>query len=330
MKDGNPPNPTISARAFWSNGDGTGQISPTAVLSDTEKVVVKSHWSALSKGTETLVYTGRVPASEYQRMRCPFQEGAFPGPVKYGYMAVGEVLSGPLPVGTMVFALHPHQDVFSLPGEAVLEIPSDISPRRAVLAANMETALNGLWDSGIGPGDRVAIVGAGVVGLMVARLASLIPGCDVTLFDIDRDKAEIATTLGTNFTSSASDLGEADLVFHCSGAPSGLETALGACGFEAKLVEMSWYGSQPVTAPLGADFHAKRLTLTSSQVGAVSPGHRPRWTHRRRLEKAINLLADSAWDALISDEIPFDSLPDAMHAIAKREKNPVAMIIRYA
>lgn len=310
-------------------GEGTiaEEILPSPAADD---VVVRTRFTAISRGTETLVFAGLVPPSEYGRMRAPFQEGAFPGPVKYGYCNVGEVESGPSHlIGRQVFSLYPHQTRFVVPAAAVHDVPSSVPPERAVLAANMETALNGVWDGDVKPGDRIAVVGGGTVGCLVAWLASRVPGCDVTLVDINPARASIARDLGVPFAAPARAPRECDVLFHVSGSPDGLATALTLCAFEATIVEMSWYGSKTVTAPLGEAFHSQRLTIRSSQVGHVAPSNRARWTHRRRMALALSLLAAPELDALVTGESPFEELPMVMGELASGRRDALCHRIRY-
>ena len=313
----NPPKPQ---RAWWVTGAGRGEILPASADAPGESggerfVTVESLYSGISRGTESLVFHGRVPKTEYSRMRAPFQEGNFPWPVKYGYANVGRVVEGPAELlGKTVFCLYPHQNRYRVPVEAVTLLPEKLPPERAILAANMETAVNGLWDGNPAIGDRIAVVGLGVVGLLVAWLASRIPGTRVTAIDTNPDRRAVAQSLGLTFSNrSAAD--DHDLVIHASGHPSGLETALGLAGQEATIVEMSWYGDQPVSAPLGAAFHPRRLTLKSSQVGRISPARVPRWDYGKRLAMALELLQDDALDVLITGECRFDELPKSMPRI---------------
>lgn len=325
------------ATAFWTEEPGRGALRrETVPVPDSDEVMVETLYSAISRGTEALVFSGRVPSILYEVMRAPFQTGTFPGPVKYGYAAVGRVVQGPWDrVGQSVFVLHPHQDCFVVPAAAALPIPGIVPPERAVLAANMETALNALWDSGVGPGDRVSVIGLGVVGLLAAWLVRGIPGTEVTAIDIDPAKRGIADALGLHFVTPDAALapnaatGDADVVIHASGHPDGLVTALALAGFEARLVELSWYGTQPVTLPLGEAFHARRLDIRSSQVGAVSPSRRPRWNHTRRLAKALDLLANPALDALIDDESSFEALPDTLAALAAGKRHALCHRVIY-
>jgi 2-desacetyl-2-hydroxyethyl bacteriochlorophyllide A dehydrogenase len=290
--------------------------------------VVRTLWSGVSRGTERLVFEGRVPVSEHERMRAPFQEGAFPFPVKYGYCAVGIVEAGPAHLlGETVFCLYPHQDRFVVPASRLALVPKAVPARRAVLAANMETALNAHWDAGSGPADRIVVVGGGVLGLLTAFIAAQLPGAEVTLVDLDPARAALAETLGFGFAQPPDCPGEVDLVFHASASAAGLATAIGAAGFEARIVELSWYGEGAVAAPLGGAFHAKRLQLVSSQVGQVSPSRRPRFDYARRTQAALALLADERLDALISEEIGFRDAPARLPALFAG--NGITAVLRY-
>jgi NADPH:quinone reductase-like Zn-dependent oxidoreductase len=293
-------------------------------------LLIRARASGISRGTETLVFRGEVPRSEWQRMRCPFQEGEFPAPVKYGYAVAGMVEDGPAEWrGRRVFCLHPHQDRFVVPQDAVVAIPDAVPERRATLAANMETAVNGLWDGMPGPGDRIAVIGAGVVGTLVAALAARLPGAEVELIDIDPTRATLATAFGCGFAVPQRARGEADLVFHASGNPDGLATALAGAGFETTVVEMSWYGTGIVPLALGGAFHSRRLTLRSSQVGAVPATRRGRWPRRRRLELALSLLCDPLFDLLLSGETDFAALPELMPRLALSSEGALCHTVRY-
>jgi threonine dehydrogenase-like Zn-dependent dehydrogenase len=319
------------AKALWYVGRGRAELREAALPEiGPGEALVRTAWTGVSRGTERLVLDGKVSAAESERMRAPMQEGDFPFPVKYGYCAVGMVEGGPAALaGRTVFALHPHQDRFVAPVEMLAPVPEDVPARRAVLAANLETALNGLWDSGSGPGDRIVIVGAGVVGLLVGALAARLPGAEVTLVDVELSRAEIAARLGCRFQKPLDAPGDADVVFHASASANGLACALACAGSEATIVEMSWYGDAMVPAPLGLAFHSRRLKLVSSQVGEVSATRRPRWTRRRRLEKALALLADERLDPLITDEVAFADLPRELPRLLAPGAPGLASVIRY-
>ncbi|MDH4413100.1 MAG: zinc-binding alcohol dehydrogenase [Rhizobium sp.] len=276
------------------------------------EVLIRTLYSGISRGTEALIFKGQVPESEFDRMRGPHMEGSFPFPVKYGYAAVGQVVSGPSEfLGKAVFALHPHQDRFILPADQVTPLPDALPPRRAVLAANMETALNITWDAGIQPGDRVAVFGAGVVGTLVAYLSSRIVGTETVLIDTDPSRQGVATGLDLSFAEPDKLDGEFDVLINATAAGAALENAIAHAGLEARIVEASWYGDRNVSLPLGGAFHSRRLSLISSQVGGIPASRRARWTYRRRMAKALELLLDVRLDRLISGETAFSELPDA-------------------
>jgi NADPH:quinone reductase-like Zn-dependent oxidoreductase len=318
--------------ALWYCGASKVEIRREVLGSPAAgEVRVKSLYSAISRGTESLVFSGRIPVSEFGRMRAPFMAGDFPFPVKYGYATVGRVEDGGGPLqGKKVFALHPHQTAFNIPAASVVVLPDEVPPHRAVLAANMETALNGVWDAVPGPADHIAVIGAGVVGSLVAYLCGRMPGTRVTLVDINPARAELASALGVRFAAPAQAEGDCDLVVHASGSPNGLSTALDLAGDEATVLEMSWYGDQVVTTPLGGPFHSRRLRLISSQVGSVAPSHRPRWSHQRRLSAALALLADSRLDVLLAPAVEFDDLPQRLPEILSAGSTTLCQSIAYS
>ncbi|HEX5999710.1 MAG TPA: zinc-binding alcohol dehydrogenase [Hyphomicrobiaceae bacterium] len=320
------------ARALWYAGHGVVECRAAPLPEPAAREArVRTLYSGISRGTERLVLHGAVGASEWERMRCPMQEGAFPFPVKYGYCAVGVVEQGPADLaGRTVFCLHPHQDVFHAPADRLALVPAPVPPRRATLAANMETALNALWDSGAGAGDRIVVVGAGIVGLLTASLAARLPGAAVTVVDVAEARHPLAQALGAGFALPATAPGEADVVFHASANGAGLNTALACAGFEATIVEMSWYGDQPITVGLGGAFHSRRLRLIGSQVGHVSSSRRSRWDHRRRLDAALRLLDQPALDLLVAEEIDFEDAAEALPRMLATDAQGLAPVIRYA
>ncbi|MCD2184658.1 zinc-dependent alcohol dehydrogenase [Rhizobium sp. GN54] len=304
--DGAAPN----ACALWFPSAGLCEMreEPLPEPGDGEVRVRMLH-SGISRGTESLVFHGRVPSSEFERMRGPHMRGAFPFPVKYGYSAVGLVEQGDASLlGRTVFCLHPHQDMFTVADDAVVPLPEALPPARAVLAANMETALNIVWDAGILPGDRVAVFGAGVVGALVAYLASGIIGTDVLLIDRNPMRASLAAGLGIAFATGDTVADEFDVLVNASGSAQALSRAIELAGQEARIVEASWHGDRSVSLPLGGAFHSRRLTIASSQVGCLPAARRMRWTHARRLVKALELLRDDRLDVLISGETRFADL----------------------
>ena len=323
--------PSGDARAFWTVAPARGELrEETLPVPGSDEVRVRARYGAVSRGTEAIVFRGEVPPSEHERMRAPFQAGDFPFPVKYGYIGVGEVETGPdALVGRTVFCLHPHQDRYVVPAAAVTVLPDTVPPARAVLAANMETAVNGLWDAGIGLGDRVAVVGGGVVGCLVAYLAGRVPGCEVELVDTNPARRAVADALGAGFASPEAACAEADLVVHASGDPHGLARALELAGREATVLEMSWFGERHATLALGGAFHSRRLVLRASQVGTLPAERRARWDYRRRLALALDLLKDPALDVLITGESDFRELPELMARLANAPGDTLCHRIRY-
>jgi NADPH:quinone reductase-like Zn-dependent oxidoreductase len=322
---------TESVRAFWIAEPGRGEIrSEPLGLPSSEDVVVRALYSGISRGTESIVFQGRVPPSEFARMRAPFQQGEFPAPVKYGYASVGEIERGPRDLlGQRAFVLFPHQTKYMVPAGAVHVVPAAVPSGRAVLAANLETAINGVWDAAVKPGDRVAVVGGGAVGCLAAWLASRIAGCEVELVDVNPQRAEIARALGIGFAGPMVARGEADVVIHASGTADGLATAMFLAGFEATIVELSWYGDKQVPVVLGGSFHARRLTLKSSQVGHVATSQRTRWDTGRRMALALSFLSHGELDVLITGESAFEDLPSAMATLSASPGNTICHRIRY-
>jgi threonine dehydrogenase-like Zn-dependent dehydrogenase len=291
-------------------------------------VRVRASHGALSRGTEALVAAGRVPESEFERMRAPFMEGRFPFPVKYGYATVGLAETGAL-AGRSVFTLYPHQTLFDLPESAVVPLPDHVPPQRGVLAANMETALNATWDMAPGPAGRIAVVGAGVVGALTGYLCAKASGADVTLIDINPARAAVARVLGLKFAAPDAAPRDCDWVVHASASAAGLKTALGLAGDEATVLELSWYGSGDVPVPLGGAFHSRRLKLIASQVGKVAPSRRASHTHRQRLEATLELLADPRLDVLLAPAIAFEDLPARLPEILGSQSGILCQLIRY-
>jgi 2-desacetyl-2-hydroxyethyl bacteriochlorophyllide A dehydrogenase len=319
------------ATALWYVDRGQAELrQETIAAPKPDEVLVRAHFGAISRGTERLIYSGRMPSSEYERMRCPRMAGSFPFPVKYGYASVGRVEAGAAQLlDRVVFCLHPHQTLFTLPVAGALPVPDHVPATRAVLAANMETALNAVWDARPSPADRIAVVGAGVVGLLTAYLCGRMPGAQVTVVDVAPSRAAVAKGLGVHFAMPEKAPRDCDVVFHASGTESGLATALGLAGDEATIVELSWYGTGDVAAPLGGEFHSRRLRLISSQVGKVAPSHRPRWTTQRRLAAAIGLLDDPALDALLSPAYKFEELPKSLPSILSAHSDVICPVIAY-
>ncbi|MET8678874.1 zinc-binding alcohol dehydrogenase [Streptomyces sp. NPDC004647] len=302
------------ARAFWLRSPGNGEIRTVSLPEPAaDDVLVRTLCSGVSRGTETLVFRGGVPESQYTTMRAPFQDGEFPGPVKYGYLNVGVVEEGPESLlGRTVFCLYPHQTRYVVPASAVTPVPDTVPAARAVLAGTVETAVNALWDAAPLIGDRIAVVGAGMVGCCVAAVLARYPAVRVQIVDADPTRADIAKALGVDFALPEDAAGECDLVVHASATESGLARSLELLATEGTVLELSWYGDRRISLPLGEAFHSRRLVVRSSQVGAVSPARRSRRTFADRLAVSLDLLADPAFDALITGECAFEELPTVL------------------
>jgi NADPH:quinone reductase-like Zn-dependent oxidoreductase len=324
--------PTMSHQ-FWTMAPGRGAIveAPLAPRRPGE-VLVRALFSGISRGSESLVFRGEVPPSQHQAMRAPFQEGEFPAPVKYGYASVGEVRDGAAAddlLGRTVFCLFPHQDVYCVPAGDVVPLPDGVPAERAILAANMESALTIAWDAGPLAGDRIVIIGAGVVGLLVAWLCRQTPGAAVTVVDVDPGREAAARALGVQLLHEPPLGADADLVIHASGHPDGLRSALQVAGVEGTIVEASWHGDHDVCLPLGEWFHSRRLTIRSSQVGRIPPGRAPRWSRVRRMSLALELLRAPELDTLITGESGFSELPEVMARLSHDSRAALCHRVRY-
>ena len=321
----------LQATAFWVEKPGVGVLRHESLppVGDGE-VVVRTLFTGVSRGTELSVFGGHVPESERERMRAPFQQGDFPGPVKYGYLNVGVVERGPDSLmGQIVFTLFPHQSVFVVPADAVVPVPDGIPARRAVLAGAVETAINVLWDAAPVVGDRVSVIGAGMIGCCVARLARGIPGAQVTLIDVNPARKAIADQLGVGFSDTADAPRGRDIVINTSGSDAGLQLALETVVTEGEVIEASWYGDRPATLMLGADFHSRRLTIRSSQVGAVAARRRGSRTTHERLALALQFLHDPVFDALLTAESSWRDLPDVMASLADGSRDDLCHSINW-
>jgi threonine dehydrogenase-like Zn-dependent dehydrogenase len=320
------------AQAFWVVSPGMGEIRTTSLPEPGPgEVLVRTLYSCISRGTETLVFRGEVPVSQHALMRAPFQEGDFPGPVKYGYLNVGVVEGGPKNmVGRNVFCLYPHQSAYVVPVDAVVAIPDGVPPARAVLAGTVETAVNAAWDAAPLVGDRITVVGAGMVGCCVAAVLARFPGASVQLVDVNPQRAEVAKALGVHFATPERAEPGRDVVFHASATAAGLQLCLELLAREGTVTELSWYGDREVSVRLGGEFHSGRLSIHSSQVGMVAPARRGSRSYSDRLAIALDLLGDPVYDALLSGESSFEQLPDVLAAFSAGTTPALAHLITYS
>jgi NADPH:quinone reductase-like Zn-dependent oxidoreductase len=319
------------ALAYWLRGPGRGELRPEPLRTPrSDEVLVRTLRSGVSRGTETLVFGGHVPPGQFDAMRAPFQEGDLPGPVKYGYLSVGVVEQGPLHLrGHTVFCLYPHQSAYVVPRSSVVPLPEGVPPRRAVLAGTVETAVNALWDAAPLIGDRIAVVGGGMIGCSVAAVLAGFPGAKVQLVDADPSRAAVAAKLGVEFALPADATGDCDVVVHASATSAGLTRSLELLAAEATVIELSWYGDKQVSVPLGEFFHSRRLVVKSSQVGGIAPARRGRRTYADRLALSLELLADPRFDALITGQSDFDELPEVLPRLADGSLPAMCHVVNY-
>jgi threonine dehydrogenase-like Zn-dependent dehydrogenase len=327
--------PDIRATAYWTVGPGRGELREQLLpIPAPGEARVRTLHSGVSRGTELLVHRGGVPPAVAARMRAPFQEGDLPEPVKYGYLSVGTVealgegVDADL-LGRTVFCLYPHQDRYVVPATALTPVPDGVPARRAVLAGTVETALNAIWDAAPRLGDRIAVIGAGMVGCAVAALLNTFPLQRLELIDVDERRRPIAEDLGVRLVTPEQAQGDCDVVLHCSATGAGLSRGLELLGDEGELIELSWYGDQPVAVNLGAEFHARRLSIRASQVGVVAASRRSRRTYAQRLALALDLLQDPVFDALIRGHGPFTELPQMMDRLATGELDSLCHVVDY-
>ena len=319
------------ATAYWTTGPKHGELRNEALHAPGPgEALVRTLYSGISKGTEIVVHTGSVPPRVAEEMRAPHQEGTFPSPVKFGYLSVGIVEEGPEDwAGQKVFCLNPHQDRYVISTDALTRIPDGVPARRAVLTGTVETAVNALWEAGPRLGDRIAVVGAGLVGGMVATLLRTFPLARLQLVDLDSERKHLADKLGVDFALPDDATPDCDIVFHCSASQEGLARSLQLAGHEGEIIEMSWYANREVTLPLGEDFHARRLSIRASQVGVVARPRRHRRTTAERLELAVELLKDPVFDAFLTGASPFAELPAVVQNLADGTLEALCHVIEY-
>jgi threonine dehydrogenase-like Zn-dependent dehydrogenase len=321
----------LRATAYWTLAPGHGALRDEDLRDPGPgEVLVRARHSGISRGTELLVHRGEVPAAVADRMRAPFQEGDFPGPVKYGYLSVGVVEQGPEHLRHRdVFALFPHQDRYIVPADAVTLVPVGIPARRATLAGAAETAVNALWDAAPRIGDRIAVIGAGMVGCMVAAMLRTLPLGRLQLVDVDPKRAAVAAALGVELVEPDDAAGGCDIVIHASATAAGLQRSLELLGDEGEVIELSWYGEKEIPVSLGSDFHARRLSIRASQVTEIAAARRARRSPADRMAVAFTFLRDEALDSLITGSSPFAELPETIRQIAAGELDAICHVVDY-
>ena len=307
-----------SVEAYWVVSPNEGAIQPvpdpTPVLPGHS--LVRAVAAGISPGTERLVASGRISADQDTVMGCRYMEGSFALPVKYGYSLVGIGITGALQ-GHRVFTMHPHQTLACVQDDHTVILPDHIGDARATLFPNLETAVNGVWDAALRPAEQAVVVGAGPVGLLLAFVLRRETGTPTIVMEPDADRAAFAADLpwvGEVLSPQDAD-GAHDVALHASGSPAGLQSALDTVGFEGRVIDLSWYGSTPVTLDLGTAYHHDRKRIQASQVGTVAPNHRGPDGHRVRNEAVLDLLKDDGLDALMARPEPFHQLPTLMQRV---------------
>jgi len=294
-----------------------------------------------------MVYCGEAPSGLALDATFPTLQGRFSFPVKYGYASVGRVVdagsgvSG-LAEGDLVFAFNPHETCYTVPATVVIRLPREPDPRIGIFAANVETALNSLLDAAPRLGERVVVIGQGVVGLLITQLVRKAGASLIITSDLYEKRRQLSLSAGADVAldPSAESLAErvsaltggvgADVVIEASGQPRALDDAIAAAAHEGRVVVVSWYGTKRAELNLGGDFHRKRLTLKSSQVSNLDPSLAPRWTILRRRELAVRYLGELLLDELISHMLPFDRAAEAYRLIDEQPGEVIQVALDYS
>jgi 2-desacetyl-2-hydroxyethyl bacteriochlorophyllide A dehydrogenase len=292
------------------------------------QVLVRTQFSGISGGTELLAYRGLIDPDLPLDERIGALGGTFRHPFPYGYSCVGRVEAGSLPVGTTVFAFHPHQDVLLLDEADAVVLPDGTPPREATLFPSVETALQLSLDAGPVAHERVVVLGLGVVGLLTALLLQR-AGARVVAADPVQPRRAIAASVGIAAVAPGDLPTGVPRVVELSGSPSALPRALDLLAHEGTALVGSWYGRQDVVLPLGGAFHRRRLTIRSSQVSTIPAALAARWDHARRRAAAAALLADLPLAALATTEVRFDDIARAYALLDDGTAGVLHVALRY-
>jgi 2-desacetyl-2-hydroxyethyl bacteriochlorophyllide A dehydrogenase len=333
----------VKARALWFAAPRTATLREESVPPPGPgEVRVETVASAVSSGTEMLVYRGEVP--QHLPLDLPTLRGTYGFPIKYGYAAAGRVFDmGPgveqFSVGDPVFVHHPHQEVFVVPARMPVRLPEGLDPLLGVFVANLETAINVVHDTPLRLGESALVLGGGVVGQLVARLLRLAGAGAVLVVDPLHMRRELAVAAGADHALGVEGLNErvkeitggrgVDVAVEASGSGAALQAAIEAVALEGTVVVASWYGTRPVTLDLGGHFHRGRVRLRSSQVGRLDPALAPRWDRDRRTETAVALLDKLKLGNLISHRLPFDRAAEAYPLLDERPGEAVQVVFTY-
>ena len=334
----------FEARALWFDAPRVVELRPERVPSPSPgEVRIQTIASALSQGTEMLVYRGEVP--EDLPLDLPTLAGGFGFPIKYGYATVGRVLDvgsgvAHLVAGDHVFVHYPHQDAFVVPADMPVPLPDGLDPLLSLFVANLETAINIVHDTPLYLGETALVFGQGVVGLLVSQLLKLAGAERVLAVDPLAKRRELACALAVDEAfEPGDDLTErileatggrgADVAVEVSGSGTALQSAIDTVTIEGTVVVASWYGKKPVSLSLGGHFHRGRLRLISSQVGQIPSDLGPRWDRARRTETVLGLLPRLRLEELVSHRFPFEKAPEAYRLVDERPGEVVQAILVY-
>jgi len=319
----------LKIQALWHINPVSSDILRSEPEIQKNQCLLQSKYSLISVGTERTVSMGKVPVDLHDSMAVPYMKGAFSFPVKYGYSLVGKVLKGPSEwMGRNVHLMHPHQDYCYSNLSDLFILPPTIPLKRATLISNMETAVNAIWDSQVSIGDRVVVVGFGLIGSLVALIVRQIPGVEVQVVEIDKSRQQVARSLGFGVSDSCKK-NHFDMAFHASGSATGLQNAIDAVGLEGPIIELSWYGNRKVDISLGTTFHSLRKQLISSQVSFIPSTKQSGWDFKRRKKTVLNLLHNPVFDHLLDTEVPFKESPSVFEKIRNNDWEPLTCVVKY-
>ena len=337
-----------SAISVWFTSPRTVELRASSVAVPARgEVRIQTLFSGISHGSEMTVYRGDVPASLSLDATLPTLQGTFEFPVKYGYASVGRVIDFGADVtgvleGDLVFAFNPHETCYTVPAGVVIKLPRELNPRIGIFTANVETALNALLDATPRLGERVLVIGQGVVGLLITQLVRRAGASLVITSDLHESRRQLSQLAGADVTldPSTERITErvhaltggvgADVVIEASGEPRVLDEAIGAAAQEGRVVIVSWYGTKRADLGLGSDFHRKRLMLKSSQVSNLDPSLAPRWTIARRRELAVGYLSELLLDKLITRVLPFERAAEAYRIIDEQPGEVIQVALDYS
>ncbi len=286
-------------------------------------IKINTNFSMISTGTERLVAKCEVPASIQAEMSVPYMKGDFDLPVKFGYACGGQAQDG-----KHYHYMHPHQDICIVNKEALFCLDNGLPPFKIPLVSNMETVLNAIWDSEYAESDKIAVCGFGNVGSLLANTLRLYAQKEAAIIEKEDWKKQKAQDMGWDVSSKED--ARYDIIFHTTGSAAGLQYCIDHLNEEGKVIELSWYGTKKVNLRLGEDFHYKRLSIKSSQVGKISPTVRDEIDYKKRKEIAADLLLDTSYDKLVTNIVAWEDVPLLFKDIRNNEMpNGLIWLIKY-